>query len=146
MVAVLPEASPSAFIIVYAISLLPVLVIIGFEIAERVVAKLDNRTPHKVIRPLIALACIAWIAIGFMISNPIANYFHDSSFHSQIEKELEVKNLVHKNGEDIDFCTRELNSEKTVDVKWTERKTSYEGTLTIGPNGSNSCVYELQEK
>lgn len=145
MTAVLPEASLGTFILVYGVILLPVLVALGFEIAERVIGKMENRRPHRVLTPWIALASILWVTAGLAISDPIANYFHQSSFHSQIEKELEVKNLVSSDDSEIELCTRDLVDTKIFEVRWKERKSEYKGTLSVSPNGNNSCVYQLEK-
>lgn len=145
MTAVLPEISPEILYGIYALVLLPILVILGFEIAERIVARGENRKAHTLIRPVSMGICLIWVSIGLWISEPISNYLNQASFHSQLERELEVKKLVSEDGSEIDGCTRELVDTKKLEVKWQEKKNEYHGTLTLSPNGNDSCVFQLTE-
>lgn len=145
MTAVLPELSPEILYGIYALMLLPILVVLGFEIAERIVARSEGRKGHTLLRPVLMGFCLLWLSIGVMISAPIADYFNHSSFHSELERELEVRKLVSNDDSEIEACTKELVDTKSFEVKWREKKNEYQGTLTLSPNGNDSCVYHLEK-
>lgn len=145
MIAVIPEITPEFIYMMYVLFSLPILVIGGFEVAEHVVARYEKRKAHTIMKPFLIGICLIWAFIGYFASAPLANHFQQNSFHSQLEDELEVTKLVEKNGEEIEACVKGLVDTKKFDVTWKERKTEHQGTLTLSPNGNDSCVYQLDK-
>lgn len=146
MTAVISEVSPQILYGIYILILLPIWVLFGFEIAEKVVARREKRKSHTLINLVNMGVCLAWMCIAFFVSGPIANYFNQTGFHSQLEKELEVSKLVSSDGSEIEVCTREIVDTKRFEVKWREKKEEHYGSLEIRPNGNESCVYELKKR